>query len=97
MGMSCSPLNSDQYKIGIVDSPSCSCGANLENVYHFFFECSNYVLLWNELQSKIIPFGSFNRKTLLLLVEGKGSTISHKEKIFEAAHRYIKSSVRFKI
>ena len=96
MRLGCSQLNNDLYKIGVVDSPSCSCGANLETVYHFFFECSKFVLLRNELQCKIITLGSFNLKTLLFGIEGRGITAKQNEEIFEAVHKYIKLSGRFK-
>ena len=72
MRMGCSQLNSDLYKIGVVESPSCSCGANRETVHHFFFECDKYVILRNELQCKIIRFGNFNLKTVLFGIEGRG-------------------------
>ena len=94
MRMGCRQLNSDLHKIGVVESPSCSCGANIETSYHFFFQCNRYVLLRNELQCKIITLGNFNLKTLLF---GTNGTTSQNEDIFKAVHKYIKYSGRFKI
>ena len=67
--MSCSQLNSNLYKLGVVESPSCSCGAGRETVHHFFYECNKYVILRNELQCKITTFGTFNLKTDLFGIE----------------------------
>jgi hypothetical protein len=33
-------LNYDLYQINIVSDPSCRCGANREDSYDFFFDCS---------------------------------------------------------
>jgi hypothetical protein len=33
-------LNYDLYQINIVSDPSCRCGANHEDSYDFFFDCS---------------------------------------------------------
>ena len=35
-------LNYDLSKVNIVNDASCSCGAPREDVYHYFFTCSNY-------------------------------------------------------
>ena len=36
-------LNYDLFRIGIVSDPSCRCGAALENLKHFFFDCPIYL------------------------------------------------------
>ena len=36
-------LNYDLFQVNIVSDPSCRCGANREDSYHFFFYCSHYV------------------------------------------------------
>ena len=35
-------LNYDLFQVNIVSDPSCRCGANREDSYHFFFDCSHY-------------------------------------------------------
>jgi hypothetical protein len=37
-----SSLNYDLFQVNIVSDPSCCCGANREDSYHFFFDCSHY-------------------------------------------------------
>ena len=96
MRMGCIQLNRDLYKIGVVESPACSCGANQESIYHFFFECDKYVTLRNELQCKVLTLGNFNLKTLLFGIERRGFSKSQNEEIFEGIHKYKKLSGRFK-
>jgi hypothetical protein len=36
-------LNYDLFRVGIVSDPSCRCGAALENLKHFFFDCPIYL------------------------------------------------------
>ena len=50
---SASFLNSDLYKINIVDSPACACGAPCEDLFHFFFVCDRYVNFRRELLSHL--------------------------------------------
>jgi hypothetical protein len=40
---SASFLNYDLFRVGIVSDPSCRCGAALENLKHFFFDCPIYL------------------------------------------------------
>ena len=35
-------LNYALFQVNIVSDPSCRCGANREDSYHFFFDCSHY-------------------------------------------------------
>jgi hypothetical protein len=35
-------FNYDLFQVNIVSDPSCRCGANREDSYHFFFDCSHY-------------------------------------------------------
>lgn len=44
-------LNSYLFKIGIVDSPLCSCNNGIETVFHFLFECPTTVNLKAQLVS----------------------------------------------
>ena len=40
---SASFLNYDLFRVGILSDPSCRCGAALENLTHFFFDCPIYL------------------------------------------------------
>ena len=44
-----SPLNSHLFRIGIIDTASCSCGFHQENVVHFFLQCPLYKDARNKL------------------------------------------------
>jgi hypothetical protein len=43
-------LNHDLYKVHILSSPACSCGAPQEDANHFFFVCTKYSEIRNELR-----------------------------------------------
>ena len=64
--MGCSELNSDLFKIGVVNTQICVCGHGPETSYHFFFVCQKYMLMRTELHSKIIHLSSFNAQALHL-------------------------------
>jgi hypothetical protein len=38
-------LNYDLFQLNIVSDPSCLCGANREDSYYFFFDCSHYAYM----------------------------------------------------
>lgn len=40
----CSSLNADLFRLNIVNDPSYSCGYASENSFHYFFECSKYLV-----------------------------------------------------
>jgi hypothetical protein len=42
-------LNHDLHKVHTLSSPACSCGAPQEDANHFFFVCTKYSLIRNEL------------------------------------------------
>ena len=89
-----SQLNSHLFKIGVKDSPKCSCGAKNEDAWHYFFVCPNYTIFRHKLQSTINQFASFTLHTALY-----GSpTCSYIENthIFSAVHEYISDTERFK-
>ncbi len=69
--MSCSELNDDLDRIGVTNSPSCSCGAtkeNMENAFHFFMTCPNYSILrqqHEQLHADIIKHAKYSIGTIL--------------------------------
>ena len=93
MRMGCSQLNSDLCRMGLVQSPLCSCGVSTEDSFHFFFQCNKYTVLRNEFQAKVISLGAFNLKTVLFGISP--NDMSKNQDIFEAVHKYIKFTGRF--
>ena len=92
--MGCSGLNQDLHKIGIKESPQCSCGSAKETAYHYFFECPNYIIQRDILQSKIIPLAPFTLNTLLF--GNKSCSKANNKYIFEKTQTFITQSGRFK-
>ena len=41
---SASFLNNDLFRANIIKDPSCHCGSDIEDVYHYFFVCPKYTL-----------------------------------------------------
>ena len=39
---SASFLNNDQFRANTINDPSCHCGSDIGDVYHYFFVCSKY-------------------------------------------------------
>ena len=50
---SCSSLNSDLFRVNLVNSPVCSCGYFTEDVVHFMLFCPNYQRQRDILQHKL--------------------------------------------
>ena len=91
--ISCSQLNQDMHKIGILNSPACACGASVESSFHFFFECCRYTTERNTLHMLIIPKAPFTLNTLL---HGNSEcTKAENISIFEATQTFIVNTGRF--
>ena len=89
-----SPLNSHLFKIGVKDSPSCSCGSPIEDTFHYFFCCPKYSLLRIILHTKVAHLAPFTLQTMLC---GSPECSLHTNiDIFAAVHEYIRSTERFK-
>ena len=59
--MGSSQMPPDMHKIGIVRLPACACGAQVENSFHYFFECCKYESFYRTMYKrrpflKIRPF-----------------------------------------
>ena len=88
-----SQLNEHLHKIGIKDSPMCSCGQGVEDVWHYFFACPSYVIYRNHLHAVISTFAPFNIHTVLY---GCGKcNLESNTMIFMAVQEFIKESGRF--
>ena len=54
-----SPLNSHLFKIGVKDSPACTCGSPKEDTFHYFFSCPKYTEPRLRLHTKIAHIAPF--------------------------------------
>ena len=90
--LGCSRLNAHLFKIGVIDSPQCSCGTGIEDTLHYFFICPMYSNLRVDLSSKIIPIAPFTSATLLF--GNKDCSLDQNYTIFTAVHEYIVKTER---
>ena len=88
-----SQLNSHLFKIGVKDSPRCSCGSHREDPWHYFFSCPLYAAPRSTLHAKISAIAPFTLHTVLF-----GSvecSLEHNTSIFLAVQEYILKTRRF--
>lgn len=93
--MGCSKLNYDLfYNLHVIDSPTCRCGAPVENALHFFIQCPLYeperITLRTKMETKTV-FCIEN-----VLFGDSHICILDNFFVFDAVHEYIKNSERFK-
>ena len=89
-----SPLNSHLFKIGVKDSPSCSCGFPIEDTFHYFFCCPKFNLLRIRLHTKVAHLAPFTLQTVLC--GSPECSLQTNSDIFSAVREYISSTERFK-
>ena len=89
----CSSLNNDLYLKNIIESPSCACGATVENTYHFLFACDRYNLQRNEMFQALSDIPHIN--TRVLLRGDETLSLDTNIHIFSAVQKYIESTKRF--
>ena len=89
-----SQLNSHLFKIGIKDTPKCSCGSPNEDAWHFFFTCPSYAAPRSKLHTTISRVAPFTIQTVLYGFS-KGS-LEQNIIIFSAAQAFISETGRFK-
>jgi hypothetical protein len=85
-------LNHDLYKVYILSSPVCSCGAPQEDANHFFFVCTNYSVIRNDLFLSISDLSQLINTSLLTSGSNANNCF-----IFDSVFRFIKRSKRFLI
>ena len=94
MRLGCSKLNYDLcYNLHVINSSECSCGAMIEDAYHYFFLCPTFQDLRLQLFNAISSFCDVKLKTILYgndLLDDKYNKV-----IFDAVHTFIVSSNRF--
>ena len=89
-------LNYDLYQVNIVSDPSCRCGANREDSYHFFFDCSHYANMRYKLFHNLSWLPNDCAIDLKLLTSGNPILSNEQnEIIFKHVFEYIKRSERF--
>ena len=90
-------LNYDLFQVNIISDPSCRCGANREDSYHFFFfSCSHYTNMRQTLFQNLSWLPNYCVLDLTLLTCGN-PTLSYEQNeiIFKHMFEYIKRSERF--
>ena len=88
-----SQLNKHLFQIGVKESPDCTCGTGVEDVWHFFFSCPRYIIPRNKLHSSIINFAPFTLETLLL--GSAACNFENNKLIFLFVQDYIENTRRF--
>ena len=89
-------LNYDLFQVNIVSDPSCRCGANREDSYHFFFDCSHYANMRYKLFHNLSWLPNDCAIDLKLLTSGNPILSNEQnEIIFKHVFEYIKRSERF--
>ena len=90
----CSQLNSDLYRVHLLQSPLCECGDSIEDVTHFFLHCTNYT----ELRRNILP----RIRSIMADITVENLLYGHSDlsfgencTIFLLVHKFIKDSHRF--
>jgi hypothetical protein len=88
-------LNDDLFQVNLVSDPSCRCGANSGDSYHFFFDCSHYTNMRHTLFQNLNWQPNYCVLDLTLLT-CCNPTLSYEpnEIIFKHLFEYIKRSER---
>jgi hypothetical protein len=89
-------LNHDLHKVYILSSPACSCGAPQEDANHFFFVCTKYSEIRNEL---FLSISDLSQSINTSLLTSGSETLSYADNCFicYSVFRFIKRSKRFLI
>jgi hypothetical protein len=89
-------LNHDLHKVHIFSSPACSCSAPQEDPNHFFFACTKYSDIRNDLFLSISDLSHLINASLLT---SGSETLSYADNyfIFHSVFRFMKRSKRFLI
>ena len=102
-----SQLNQDLHRVGLVESPACSCGFTSEITLHYFFHCHQYdqhrEVMFETLTELFQSYPNYlqllqlrSRNVIDILI--KGSTqlpVNINQQLFTAVLNYIAASGRF--
>ena len=93
MRLRCSKLNDDLCNhLHVVDNPSCSCGAEVENAQHYLLDCPNYIDERHDLANTI---GNDNMFIQNLLFGNPNLSLEQNKEVFKAVHLFIMKTERF--
>ena len=93
---SASSLNNDLFRANIINDPSCHCGSDIEDVYHYFFVCPKYTLCRKNLFDNLNWLSeNFVLDTKLLICGHLELSNEQNIQIFKHVQNYIKRSNRF--
>jgi len=89
----CSKLNYDLcYKLHVINEPYCICGV-IEDSFHYFFECPNFVDFRIDLFNAI---SAYSHVDLEIILQGSANLKEDQNKaIFDAVHLYLERTLRF--
>ena len=94
MRMQCCQLNSHLFTNNISPNKFCNCGEE-ETIFHFFFECRDYINSRDILLNETMPFTTLS---IIKILHGDKSLCTRDiTKLHEAVSKYIVSSKRFAI
>ena len=94
MRLGCSKLNYDLcYNLHVIDYCNCSCGALVEDAYHFFLVCPKYNEIRTVLCNAALPLCPPTLNTFLF--GNQMLSIKDNAVVFGAVHKYIVDSKRF--
>ena len=91
MRMHSSQLNSHLYRNNITQNKFCTCGIE-ETIFHFFFECTNFVSSRDILQNETLLFLNLTMKKVL-----HGLNNNENIRLHTAVSKYIIATGRFNI
>ena len=90
----CSKLKYDLcFNLHVIDDPSCSCGAHIEDAEHFFLFCPNY----NDIRvNSYTSFPDMNYFDISTILYGNHDLpVEANKAVFEAVHKFMIDSKRF--
>jgi hypothetical protein len=87
-------LNADLNKLNVVPSPQCLCQGGIENAKHFFFGCNLFTNQRDKLIDDLLPLVIDDTNHLLFGIPDADHPTNLQ--IFNAVHKFIKDSNRFK-
>ncbi|KAK3082452.1 hypothetical protein FSP39_012409 [Pinctada imbricata] len=89
----CSSLNADLFRINLTNTPSCSCGSQSEDVFHFLFECPKFNLPRTIFLRNLSQFGNLSAEDILYgsELQNPSNNVSIQMILIE----YIKATHRF--
>ena len=93
MRNNCSNLNADLYRNHIKLSPSCDCGAELEDAEHYLFKCHRYIPERIQLFTETRDYHPLSVDKLLFGFQNLND--DQNELIFKQVQKYINGTKRF--